>query len=124
MKTFIVRMVLVFSLVCSAAPIVRAQDLGAIKQRMEARISDLDALKSSGAVGENNQGFVEVRAAQGNTATLVAAENADRLAVYEVIARKTGSTVAKVAGARAKQIAAGSKAGVWVQQEDGAWTKK
>ena len=124
MKSFIVRTVLVFSLVCTAVPIARAQDLGAIKQRMEARISDLDTLKSGGAVGENNQGFVEVRSSAGDTAALVAAENADRLAVYEVIARKTGSTVAKVGGARAKQIAAGSKAGVWVQKEDGSWAKK
>jgi uncharacterized protein YdbL (DUF1318 family) len=106
------------------APLARAQDLGAIKQRMEARISALDALKSSGAVGENNQGLVEVREAQGDAAAVVAAENADRQAVYEAIARKTGSSAAAVGGARAKQIAAGSKSGVWVQKEDGSWAKK
>jgi uncharacterized protein len=124
MNNFLVRLVLVFSFVCAGAPLLRAQDLGAIKQRMEARLSTLDALKTNGTVGENNQGFVEVKSAQDEAALVVAAENADRLAVYEVIARKTGSTVAKVGGARARQIAAGSKAGVWVQQEDGAWVKK
>ena len=124
MKTLFVRLCCVLALGFMVAPCASAQDLGAIKQRMEARITAVDALKSSGAVGESNQGLVEVRAAQGDAAAVVSAENADRLAVYDVIARKTGSTVAKVGGARAKQIAVGSKAGVWVQQEDGSWTKK
>lgn len=124
MKTLFVRLCWVLALGLALAPLARAQDLGAIKQRMEARIATLDALKNGGAVGETNQGLVEVRAAKGDAAVVVAAENADRLGVYEVIARKTGSTVAAVGGARAKQIAAGSKAGVWVQKEDGSWAKK
>jgi len=124
MKTLFVRLCWLLALGFVLAPLARAQDLGAIKQRMEARIPTLDALKNGGAVGETNQGLVEVRAAQGDAAAVVAAENADRLGVYEVIARKTGSTVAAVGGARAKQIAAGSKAGVWVQKEDGTWAKK
>ena len=124
MKTLFVRLCWVLAMGLALAPLARAQDLGAIKQRMEARITTLDALKNGGAVGETNQGLVEVRAAQGDAAAVVAAENADRLGVYEVIARKTGSTVAAVGGARAKQIAAGSKAGVWVQKEDGTWAKK
>ncbi len=124
MKNLFVRLCWVLALGFVLAPLARAQDLGAIKQRMEARITALDALKTSGAVGETNQGLVEVRAAQGDAAAVVAAENADRLAVYEAIARKTGSSVAAVGGARAKQIAGGSKAGVWVQKEDGSWSKK
>jgi len=124
MKTLFVRLCWVLALGLALAPLARAQDLGAIKQRMEARIPALDALKNGGSVGETNQGLVEVRAVQGDAAAVVAAENADRLGVYEVIARKTGSTVAAVGGARAKQIAAGSKAGVWVQKEDGTWAKK
>ncbi len=124
MKNLFIRLCWVLALGFVLAPLARAQDLGAIKQRMEARIPALDALKNGGAVGETNQGLVEVRAAQGNAAAVVAAENADRLGVYEVIARKTGSTVAAVGSARAKQIAAGSKAGVWVQKEDGTWAKK
>jgi len=124
MKTLFVRLCWVLALGFAVAPFARAQDLGAIKQRMESRISALDALKTSGAVGETNQGLVEVRAAEGDAAAVVAAENADRLAVYEAIARKTGSSVAAVGGARAKQIASGSKAGVWVQKEDGSWAKK
>lgn len=124
MKTLFIRLCWVLALGLALAPLARAQDLGAIKQRMEARIATLDALKNGGAVGETNQGLVEVRTAKGDAAAVVAAENADRLGVYEVIARKTGSTVAAVGGARAKQIAAGSKAGVWVQKEDGSWAKK
>lgn len=124
MKNLSVRLLWFLGFGCALTPLVRAQDLGALKQRMEARIASIDALKASGAVGENTQGFVEVRAAQGDAAAVVAAENADRLAVYEVIARKTGSTVAIVGSARAKQIAGASQPGVWVQKEDGSWAKK
>jgi hypothetical protein len=55
---------------------------------------------------------------------LVAAENRDRGIVYAAIAQQTGSTVDTVGRARAKQIAAASAPGVWVQRENGEWYKK
>lgn len=101
-----------------------AESAAAIRQRMEQRLPQLDDLKARGAIGENNRGFVEVRAAAGNAATLVADENRDREAVYALIAQQTGATAESVGRARAKQIAANARSGVWVQDEGGAWKKK
>ncbi|WP_415908241.1 YdbL family protein [Oleiharenicola sp. Vm1] len=101
-----------------------AESAAAIRQRMEQRLPQLDDLKARGAIGENNRGFVEVRAAAGNAAALVADENRDREAVYALIAQQTGATAESVGRARAKQIAANARSGVWVQDEGGAWKKK
>lgn len=106
------------------ATLVAAENAAAIRQRMEQRLSQLDDLKAKGAIGENNRGLVEVREAAGNAASLVADENRDREAVYALIAQQTGATADSVGRARAKQIAASAKSGVWVQDESGAWKKK
>ncbi len=101
-----------------------AEDLGAVKARLAQRLGSLDQLKSSGAVGETNRGLVDLRAASPAAGDLVAAENRDRGIVYAAIAQQTGSTVETVGRARAKQIAAASAPGVWVQRESGEWYKK
>jgi len=107
-----------------AAPAVHAQSAGQLRQRMAQRLSQVDELKAKGAIGENNRGLLEVRDGGGNAASVVADENRDREAVYALIAKETGSNADAVGRARAKQIAAASKAGVWVQDESGSWTKK
>ncbi len=108
-----------------AGPVARAaEDLGAVKARISQRLAHLDSLKAKGAVGENNRGLVEVKGGGGDAAEVVAAENSDREAVYAALGRQTGATAAQVGHARAKQIAAASAAGVWLQHEDGSWNKK
>lgn len=101
-----------------------AADLNAVKARMSQRLSQLDQLKAGGAVGENNRGFVEVRGGGGDAASVVAAENQDREAVYAAIAQQTGSSANQVGRARARQIAAASAPGVWLQKDDGSWYRK
>ncbi len=101
-----------------------AEDLGAVKARMSQRISQIDQLKSTGAIGENNRGLLDVRDGGGDAASVVSAENADRAAVYAAIAKQTGSSADQVGRARARQIASGSAAGVWLQRENGEWYKK
>ena len=91
---------------------------------MTQRLSSVDALKSKGAIGENNRGFLEVRDGGGDAASVVSAENSDREAVYAAIAKQTGASAETVGKERAKRIAASSAAGVWVQKEDGTWAKK
>lgn len=124
MNHILVRLVCILGLAFGSAAVVTAQDLGPIKERMEARIASLDALKVGGVLGETNRGFLEVRAEHGDAKAVAAAENADRAAVYAAIAKKTGVTAESVGAARAKQIATASKPGVWVQREDGGWYKK
>ena len=100
------------------------QDIAAVKQRMAQRLPQLDAARASGAVGENNRGFAEVRGGGGDAHQLVAAENADRTEVYTAVSKKTGSTPEAVGQARAKKIAENAAPGVWLQRESGEWYRK
>ena len=102
-----------------------AETAGEIRARMTQRLSAVDALKSREVIGENNRGFVEVRGTGPAEATkLVAEENHDRESVYGLIAREAGAAPDAVGRARARQIAANSRPGVWVQDESGRWLKK
>jgi uncharacterized protein YdbL (DUF1318 family) len=122
MKTFSHRVLLCLALALGATSAVSAQDLDAVRSRMEQRIETIDALKKQGVAGENNRGVLEVRA--GDDKGAVAAENADRTLVYAAIAVRTGSSPEAVGRARARQIANASAPGVWVQNEKGEWFKK
>lgn len=107
------------------ATALRAQDLGAVKQRMAQRQGAIDALKDKCTVGENNRGYLEARGAlSGQDNGVVSGENADRGAVYAAIAQQTGTSSDAVGRARAKKIAESSKSGVWLQRENGEWYKK
>jgi uncharacterized protein YdbL (DUF1318 family) len=123
-RTLFRLIVLVFALMTVAGPAVRAQDLGSVKARIAQRLSKLDSLKASGALGENNRGFVEVRGSAPDAASVASAENQDRGVVYAAIAKQTGSSADAVGRARARQIAAASASGVWLQREDNSWYKK
>ncbi len=122
----ITRLLLLFAaLFTLAAPLTaQAQSARELQGRMAQRLPQIDELKAAGALGENNRGYLEVREDKANAAALAADENRDREAVYALIARETGSSAENVGRARAKQIAAQSKTGVWVQDESGAWRKK
>ena len=112
-------------LVGIAAAARAAEGLDAVKQRMAQRLPAVDALKSRGAVGENNRALLEIRGqASVAEAETVAAENADRELVYASLARETGRPVADVRQRRAEQIAATSRPGVWLQAADGSWRQK
>ena len=124
MKSILLRICLLVGLLSAGVVAAgAAEDLGAVKARLAQRLGSLDQLKSSGAVGETNRGLVDLRAASPAAGDLVAAENRDRGIVYAAIAQQTGSTVETVGRARAKQIAAASAPGVWVQRESGEWYK-
>ena len=127
MKTFWIRLLFTFAVISLpvAIPGLQAQNLGAVKQRMAQRLPAVDALKDRGAVGENNRGFLEARAAlSGAESGTVSAENADRAEVYGALAQQTGSSSDQVGRARAKKIAETSKTGVWLQDESGNWRRK
>jgi uncharacterized protein YdbL (DUF1318 family) len=99
-----------------------AESAADIRHRMEQRLPQIDALKSQEIVGENNRGLLEER--KPGAGSTVTEENRDREAVYTLIAKETGASADSVGRARAKQIAANSRAGVWVQDEAGNWKKK
>ncbi len=122
MKT---RLFALLAALCLLAAPAFAESSAAIRGRMEQRLPQIDALKAQEVLGENNRGFLEERKnGTAGASTIVADENRDREAVYALLASQTGATADSVARARAKQIAANSRAGVWVQDESGAWKKK
>ncbi|MBX3751280.1 MAG: DUF1318 domain-containing protein [Opitutaceae bacterium] len=122
MKTSLFRLTLLLVALVLAPIVTRAEDLGAVRARMEQRLPQIDALKSSGALGENNRGFLEARSGDGGS--VAAAENRDREVVYAELAKRTGASTDSVGRARAKQIAANSAPGVWLQRESGEWYQK
>jgi uncharacterized protein len=119
------RFVLLAVALALGSTVVQAQDLNTIRARMEQRQGSVDSLKERGVVGETNRGFLEARGgASGDDQQVISAENADRRAVYAALAAQTGTDAETVGRARARQIAAHSKAGVWIQDAGGAWRQK
>ncbi|MCX6951456.1 MAG: DUF1318 domain-containing protein [Verrucomicrobia bacterium] len=124
MKTTL-RLLALFSLAFfSLAARAVADEVGDAKQRIAARQSEVASLKTSGAVGENNRGLLEVRGGGGSSAKVVAEENRDRGILYAEAGKRSGVSADEAGRARAKQIAANSAPGVWVQKDDGTWQKK
>lgn len=120
-RTFVLSATL---LIAGAVASFAADDLGTVKVRMEERLPQIDDLKARGVVGENNRGMMDLRGGDVEAGDAVAAENRDRGIVYTEIARQTRTSAEQVGRHRARQIAAASAPGVWLQKDDGTWYKK
>ena len=121
----IARLLTLFAAVCLLAAPAFAQSAADLRRRMEQRLPQIDALKAKEILGETNRGFLEERkTGSAEAGGVVADENRDREAVYALIAKDTGATADAVGRARARQIAANSRPGVWVQDESGLWKRK
>lgn len=106
--------------------------IGALKQSMQQRHSQLAPLYQSGAVGLAGDGTVALRSAssvplaqRGQVNALIAAENADRSALYREIARANGHPEweSEVRKTFAQRWAQRAQAGWWVEQ-GGGWVQK
>jgi uncharacterized protein YdbL (DUF1318 family) len=91
------------------------------------RFDELKSLKSQGAIGENNQGYVEVLKSTGNAQSVADAENRDRKFIYTTIVAQNGlpssalSTVEEVfAQVQRDKASSGDK----IQDSSGSWTTK
>ena len=114
----------VLVLVISFASSSWAQDMGALKAQMLKRKPTIDAMKNQGVIGEGNDGYLHVRKAADNAQQVVQAENADRRAVNQVIAKKEGTTVDVVSRKLAAKLQALAVPGHWLQKKDGTWHQK
>ncbi len=120
-----VRLILLAVSLAMGTAVVSAQDLNAIRARMEQRVAAVDGLKDRGVAGETNRGYLEARgSASAADQQVISAENSDRGAVYAAIAAQTGTDSETVGRARAQRIAANSKSGVWIQDAGGTWNQK
>jgi uncharacterized protein YdbL (DUF1318 family) len=95
-----------------------------IKTRMKNRLPTILELKAKGIVGENNKGYLEFIGGKKEKADVVAAENEDRQAVYEAIAKQQSTTVELVGKRRALQISQKADSGDWLQDASGKWYQK
>ena len=126
MKTVILFRLL-FLLLASAigTAVARAEDLGAVRARIEQRIGAIDALKGRKVVGENNRGYLEARGSVlPADERVISDENADRREVYKAIAAQEKVAIEQVGRLRAQKIALNSTRGVWLQGPDGVWYQK
>ena len=99
-----------------------------IKQALsnrQARYGQLKQLKSEGAIGENNQGYVDALSGAGNS--IAEAENSDRRVIYSAIVQQNnlgGNGLAQVQKVFAEVQSDKAAAGESVQSASGEWTKK
>lgn len=129
--------VTVFALLLTAvtcAPLVWAgsydikEMTGEIKNALSGRqdrYSQLKQLKSDGAAGENNQGYVEALSAAAKS--VANAENADRRVIYSAIVQQNnlgGSGLAQVQKVFAEVQRDKASPGESIQLASGEWTKK
>ena len=90
------------------------------------RFNQLRQLKSSGAIGENNKGYVEVLKAEGDAQSIADAENQDRHVIYQTIAEQNGleNAIGTIESVFAQVQEDKAEAGDRVQGQDGGWITK
>jgi uncharacterized protein YdbL (DUF1318 family) len=110
-----------------AAPLARAERADDLRARFERRYPELRELKNDGKIGETSAGMVEAvngKSLDDSASKLVSDENADRKELYDLIAKKEGTTSQMVAERNAKRNFEKAKHGDWLKGGDGKWTKK
>ncbi len=101
-----------------------AADVAELQKRFAERLPKLAKAKSDGKLGEVFNGYVEAVKGDADLKDLIGEENADRRALYEIIAKKQGISPEKIGelnGARNFQRA---KPGEWLKGKDGKWEQK
>jgi len=96
-----------------------------IQRRLSQRLPAIDAIKLSGRVGENRNGYLEARGElTKNEEKLVDEENGDRRKIFAIVSIKTNTATTTVGATRARQIVERSRRGIWLQNESGEWFQK
>ena len=96
----------------------------ALQDRMKDRLPAIVALKTKGVIGETHQGYLEFVGQSREGAAIVAAENADRKALYTRVAQKTGASVDQVGQRAALKWKRNLGQGEYFKNEDGTWIQK
>ena len=95
-----------------------------LQKRFKARYPQIQQLKRDGVVGETDAGMIDfVDKKDAKAASVVEEENADRKALYKLIADKEGITEDVVAKRAAKRNFDKARPGDWLK-EGGKWRKK
>lgn len=141
MSTTLIRFFQLMLLACSLAGAAHAQGnleintpaIAQLKGAMQGRHGQLAPFYASGAVGLAHDGTVQMRDAnlvplpqRGAANNLIAAENADRAALYREIARANGNPAweGEIRSTFANRWIDKAQPGWWVQNASGVWAKK
>jgi len=95
--------------------------------RRKDRLSELSSWQAKGIIGENKNALVEIRIPQGEDSPvnkIVAEENADRMIIYQSIAKKNGTSVEEVQKLYAKRLQAAAPSGTPVETPENEWKVK
>lgn len=111
----------VFALLLGTAQAASLEDL---QKRFAERLPKLAKSKAEGKIGEVFNGYVEAVKGDAGVSGLLDDENADRRALYEIVAKKQNISLAKVAELNGARNFRNAKPGEWLKGEDGKWTQK
>lgn len=108
--------------------------VSALKKQIRERFPRLSPLYQKGAMGENNQGWLEIRdlnnlspAEKNEVKPLVDSENRDRRALYQEVAKSMNVSpdqLIKVQRIFAEKWQQSASPGWWIQKGDGTWVQK
>jgi uncharacterized protein YdbL (DUF1318 family) len=120
---------LLIAVVFAVVPLatVAAADKAELKVAFDSRLAAITAAKAAGTLGETTSGLLAVPAgatADAAVQAVLTAENADRQALFALLAAETGATVEVVAERYARRAYQESAPGAWLQKKDGTWAKK
>jgi len=118
-----IKLVIVITLALSFALCATAFADG-IKSRMKQRLPQIVDLKNRGIVGETNTGYLGFVTANREKQDVVAAENADRKAIYTQIAKQQNVSVELVQKRRAEALFSSGTNGHYYQNPAGEWVRK
>jgi uncharacterized protein len=119
MKCIILSLLFIF---CSSTAF--AEDSQAVLSRMKSRMPEILELKNQGIIGETNDGFLELRVPNTDKQPIIKSENADRLFVYKIVAKKQNVSVDRVGRIRALKLAQMAGTGDWLEDDAGNWYQK
>jgi uncharacterized protein len=126
MRRFIIIMVPLGMLALAGGAARAGDDLQTLRERFKQRFDELSKLKSAGRIGETWQGYVEAVRPEDRDATagLVNAENADRRALYRLLAEEEGLTPEEIARNNAVRNFNKAKKGEYLKGPEGQWKQK
>jgi uncharacterized protein YdbL (DUF1318 family) len=95
--------------------------------RRKYRLAELSSWEAKGVIGENKNALVEIRNPQGadsSVSQIVDAENADRMIIYQSVAKKNGTSLEEVQKLYTNRLQNAAPSGTPVEAADSTWNVK
>lgn len=122
--SLVVRSLLLVGCIVWIAPAARGDQRDDLKARFAERLPAIRQYKDAGKIGENTSGLIEAVSGADAAAQLIEAENADRQALYALIAKDQGTDAATVANRAARRNYEKANTGDYLKTAAGEWKRK